>query len=119
MKVLNSTIDANKLNDMGLWGYLYYYIGTDSSRTMNRLSAEEYSVNEDVETMYNALSEKLKIFDSFWMETMESVDKTLDTLRVTSYYDWDSAYTIAYVVQRLLDSNISLEDANGKYPVNR
>ena len=121
-----------ELENQGLWGYPYYYLGVDTWMdidltdrqvtrftegylgttpwTMHMLSAEDYSVNEDVERMYNASSEKLRTFDSFWMKTMDSMDDAVDTRSVTSYYGWDSAYTIAHVVQRLLDSNISLDE---------
>ena len=126
----------SNLKTEGVWGYPYYYIGVDSwidsvetiiSKNMtsftqgylgtapwesSMLSKTDYAVHVDLERMYNASSEKQHYFQEFWEEQYQKDASIFYRFRsppVLSYYGWDSAYTIAYILQHILEENGTLD----------
>ena len=122
------------LQEEGLYGYPYYYIGGDSwiyddvlgndtnllsgyigtaPWGTHMLSMEHYNASSDLQEMYNASLAKLEYFQSFW-ETEFAKNSSWANGRATpdtySYYGWDSAYAAALVAQYILEEHGTLEN---------
>ena len=124
------------LKAQSVWGYPYYYIGVDSwidSETIisknitsftdgylgtamwgsSMLSKTDYVLNgSSLERMYNASFEKQQYFEEFWEEQYAENPSIFYGFRsppILSYYGWDSAYTIAYILQHILEENGTLD----------
>lgn len=118
----------NELADNDRWGYPYYYIGVDAwfdDTVIERRDIAKFSqgylgtapwgshmlqssdyTHRDLKQIYNDSHAKYELFNNLWKSKYEQDPQfvyNISTPSALSSYGFDSAYTVAYILQYILD----------------